>query len=222
MVTSVTDTTSTTTSSSTSSSSTSSLGDYDTFIQLLTTQLQYQDPLDPTDTSEFTSQLVQYSSLEQQMNTNDKLDELISSLNTLSLGSGVGYIGMTVEAEGNELTVEEDGTVDASWVYSLDEEASSVTLTVTDEDGNTVYETSGDTAEGRNTFTWDGTDSDGDAVDAGSYTLTVTATDSDGNEISSTTYVSGTVTGVVSSDDSTILELGDMGITTDAVTRVAA
>lgn len=222
MVTSVTDTTSTTTSSSTSSSSTSSLGDYDTFIQLLTTQLQYQDPLDPTDTSEFTSQLVQYSSLEQQMNTNDKLDELISSLNTLSLGSGVGYIGMTVEAEGNELTVEEDGTVDASWVYSLDEEASSVTLTVTDEDGTVVATQSGETASGAHAFTWDGTGSDGTQYTSGDYTLTVTAVDSSGKTLSATTTAIGKVSGVDTSTGSIVLSCGDITVDSSAITGVTS
>ena len=221
MVTSVIGTTSTTSTTSTSAS-TSALADYDTFIQLLVAQLENQDPLDPTDTTEFTNQLVQYANLEQQMTTNDKLDDVISSISSLSLSSGVGYLGHTVEAEGSELSVEDDGTVDASWVYTLDDEAASVTLTVTDEDGNVVWTGSGDTAEGRNTFTWDGTDSDGDTVDAGAYTLTVTATDSDGNSIDSTTYVSGTVTGVSTYNDTAVVELGDMAIALSAITRLAS
>lgn len=221
MVTSITGTTSTT--STTSSAATSGLSsDYNTFIQLLVAQLKYQDPLDPTDSSEFTSQLVEYSSLEQEMETNDKLDEVLSSISTLSLSSGIGYLGHTVEAEGSELSVEDDGTVDASWIYNLDSQASAVTLTITDSDGNTVWEGSGDTAEGANTFAWDGTDSDGDTVEGGAYTLTVTATDSSGEAISSTTYVSGTVTGVSTIDDTAVVELGDMAITLSAITRLAS
>lgn len=217
-ITSTTDTTTTTSSSTTSGLS----ADYDMFIQLLVAQLQYQDPLDPTDTTEFTNQLVQYSNLEQQIATNDKLDEVLSSLDTFGLSSGVGYMGHTVEAQGDTISVQDDGTVDADWVYYLDSGAKTVTLSVTDEDGNVVWEGTGTTTSGRNTFTWDGTDSDGNTVEGGAYTLTVTATDSSGDSVDATTYVSGKVTGVTSSDGTTILELGDMGITLDAITRLAS
>jgi len=220
MVTSITSASTTTTSSSSSTSTLSA--DYDMFIQLLCAQLENQDPLDPTDATEFTNQLVQYSNLEQQMATNDKLDEVLSSIDLMSMSSGVGYMGHTVEAEGDTISVQDDGTVDAGWVYSLDSAATDVTLTVTDEDGNVVWEGSGDAAKGRNDFTWDGKDSDGNTVDGGAYTLSVTATDADGASIGTTTYVSGKVTGVTSSDGTTILELGEMGITLDAITRLAS
>jgi len=220
MVTSITSASTTTTSSSTSTSTLSA--DYDMFIQLLCAQLENQDPLDPTDATEFTNQLVQYSNLEQQMATNDKLDEVLSSIDLMSMSSGVGYMGHTVEAEGDTISVQDDGTVDAAWVYSLDSAATDVTLTVTDEDGNVVWEGSGDAAKGRNDFTWDGKDSDGNTVEGGAYTLSVEATDADGTAIGSTIYVSGKVTGVTSSDGTTILELGEMGITLDAITRLAS
>jgi flagellar basal-body rod modification protein FlgD len=220
MVTSITSASTTTTSSSSSTSTLSA--DYDMFIQLLCAQLENQDPLDPTDATEFTNQLVQYSNLEQQMATNDKLDEVLSSIDLMSMSSGVGYMGHTVEAEGDTISVQDDGTVDAAWVYSLDSAATDVTLTVTDEDGNVVWEGSGDAAKGRNEFTWDGKDSDGNTVDGGAYTLSVQATSADGTTIGSTTSVSGKVTGVTSSDGTTILELGEMGITLDAITRLAS
>ena len=220
MVTSITSASTTTTSSSTSTSTLSA--DYDMFIQLLCAQLENQDPLDPTDATEFTNQLVQYSNLEQQMATNDKLDEVLSSIDLMSMSSGVGYMGHTVEAEGDTISVQDDGTVDAAWVYSLDSAATDVTLTVTDDSGNVVWEGSGDAAKGRNEFTWDGKDSDGNTVDGGAYTLSVAATSADGTTIGSTTSVSGKVTGVTSSDGTTILELGEMGITLDAITRLAS
>lgn len=222
MVTSVTSSTSTSSATSSSTTSTTALANYDTFIQLLCAQLQYQDPLDPADATEFTSQLVQYSNLEQQMSTNDKLDEVINSLSTLSLANGTGYLGRTVEAEGNEISVQDDGTVDAGWVYALDGDAASVTLSIADENGNVVWSGTGETASGRHSLDWDGTDSDGNPVDAGSYTLTVTATGSSGSSVGSTTYVSGTVTGVSSLDDTAVVELGDMAIALSAITRLAA
>lgn len=222
MVSSITSTASTTSTTSSSASSTSSLGTYDTFIQLLCTQLQYQDPLNPTDATQFTSQLAQYSALEQQMETNDKLDELVDAMSSLSLSNGTGYLGRTVEAEGTDVSVEADGTVDAGWVYALDSDAAAVTLTVTDEDGNVVWSGAGETSSGRHSFDWDGTDSDGNAVGEGVYTLSVTAADSSGNSVDSTTYVSGTVTGVSSVSGSAVVELGEMAISLDAITRLAA
>ena len=221
MVTSVTSSTSATTYSSSGTSSTTSLSDYDTFIQLLCAQLQYQDPLDPADATEFTSQLVQYSNLEQQMSTNDKLDEVINTLSTLSLANGTGYLGRTVEAEGNEISVQDDGTVDAGWVYALDGDAASVTLSIADENGNVVWTGAGETASGRHSLDWDGTDADGEPVNAGGYTLTVTATDRSGSRVDSSTYVSGTVTGVSSLGDAAAVELGDMAIALSAITRLA-
>lgn len=222
MVSSVTSATTAATSTSSTSTSTSALSNYDTFISLLCAQLKYQDPLDPADSSEFTSQLVQYSNLEQQMSTNDKLDEVINTLSSLSLSNGTGYLGHTVEAEGNEISVQDDGTVDAGWVYELDNSAESVTLTITDSSGNKVWSGEGETASGRHSFNWDGTDSNGNAVDGGSYTLSVSATNSSGGSVSSTTYVSGTVTAVSSVDDTAVVEMGDMAIALSSITRLAA
>lgn len=221
MVSSVTSAATTSTTTNSTSTSTSALSNYDTFINLLCAQLKYQDPLDPADSSEFTSQLVQYSNLEQQISTNDKLDEVINTLSSLSLSNGTGYLGHTVEAEGNEISVQDDGTVDAGWVYELDDAAASVTLTVTDSSGNVVWNGEGETSSGRHSFDWDGTDSDGNAVDGGAYTLSVSATGSSGS-ISSTTYVSGTVTAVSSVDDTAVVEMGDMAIALSAITRLAA
>ncbi len=212
----------TTAASSTSSSSQALSANYDMFLQLLTTQLKTQDPLDPTDTSEFTSQLVQYSNLEQQINTNEKLDEIMGSLNAFSMSTGVGYVGRTVETEGDTLTVGADGAPDASWGYVLASDAASVTLTITNEDGDVVWTGSGETDAGSHALEWDGKDADGNTVPEGAYTLTVAAEDSSGATIATATTVSGTVTGVSSVDGTVVLELGDTGIALDAITRLIA
>ncbi|NFV79669.1 flagellar hook assembly protein FlgD [Magnetospirillum aberrantis] len=222
MVDSVTSSTSSTSSTTSSSSSTSLSASYEMFLTLLTTQLQTQNPLDPVDSTEFTSQLATYASLEQQIETNDKLDSVLSSMDSLSFSTGVGYIGLTVEAEGDTLSVDSDGTVDGSWKYELDSAAEDVTLTIVDSSGNTVWSGSGETSAGSHSLTWDGTDSDGDAVSSGEYTLVVTATDADGDSIDTTTSIVGTVTAVDSSSGSTVLEIGDTEIDLSDVTRLAA
>lgn len=222
MVDSVTSSSSTSSTSSTSSSSSSLSASYEMFLQLLTTQLQTQNPLDPMDSTEFTQQLATYAQLEQQISTNDKLDSVLSQFDTISLSTGVGYIGRTVEADADTLTMGEDGTLDASWQYELDGEAKSVKLTVVDSDGNTVWSGTGETSDGSHEFTWDGKDSDGNAVEAGDYTLKITATDADGDKVDTSISIKGEVTAVDSSDGSAILELGDTLVDLSSVTRLAA
>jgi len=187
--------------------------------------LENQNPLNPVDGTQFTSQLIQYAALEQQLNTNTYLKEIASSISSVSassLSTGVGYIGKTVTAESSLVSVGSDGTADAEWVYDLDSTAASTTLTITNSSGKTVYSESGETSSGNHTFAWDGTNSSGDTVSAGTYTLTVTAVDSSGSSVDSTTYIVGTVTAVDSSDGSVELEIGDVSVDLDSVTRVAA
>jgi flagellar basal-body rod modification protein FlgD len=211
----------TTTSTTSSSSATSSTADtaYNTFLTLLTTQLQNQDPLDPTDPDEFTSELIQLSGVEQQISTNDQLEQLLSSVNAMTLSSGVGYIGKTVEFNGSD-TALQDGS--AQWNYTLDDSAASVALTVTDSSGNVVYQASGDTAAGEHSFEWDGIDSDGTQYESGTYTLTVTALDSDGNSIDTAITSLAKVTGVDSSSGSVELKLGSLSVDLDDITAITA
>ena len=80
----------------------SMITNYEAFLQLLTTQLKHQSPLEPMDTNQFTQQLVQFSAVEQAIKTNQNLEQLISvaaASNALGL---VGYIGTTVTAEGSK------------------------------------------------------------------------------------------------------------------------
>lgn len=223
MTAAVTSTTSSTTSTSSTSSSSSGLSaNYDTFLKLLCAQLTNQNPLDPTDATQFTSQLVQYSNLEQQIKTNDKLDTVLSSLSSSTFSSSVGYLGHVVEAEGDSISVQSDGTVDATWGYDLDSKASSVALTITDSAGKTVWSGTGETGKGSHSLDWDGTDSKGKAVPAGTYTLKVTARDSAGAAIETSTSIKGTVTAVDSTDGTTSLELGGTSVSLSNVTRLAA
>lgn len=92
-VTSATDSTSRSSSTDTSSTMSSSTVDYDTFLQLLIAQMKNQDPTNPMDTAEYMSQFAQLSTVEQAMQTNAKLDALLSSQ---SLSQANGLIGKTV------------------------------------------------------------------------------------------------------------------------------
>jgi flagellar basal-body rod modification protein FlgD len=202
---------------SSGSDSTDATTAYETFLNLLVTQLQHQDPLNPTDSTQFTSQLIQLSNVEQQEQTNAQLASISSALSMVGLSTGVAYLDKTVVYSGDTSPLQ-DGK--ASWSYSLDSAADTVKLTVTDADGNVVYSADGETGAGGHTFSWDGKDADGNQLDSGNYKLTVTATDNAGNAVDSTIYGTGKVTGIDSSTGVPILLLGNAAVELAAVIGV--
>ena len=193
--------------SNTNSSSQTLSADMNTFLTLLTTQLKYQDPLDPMDTAEFTNQLVQYSNVEQSIQMNSKLDNLLT-LNIASLASqAVSYIGKTVQVLGDVMPLE-GGKAKAT--YTLDKDASSVTITVKDMNGKVVYTESGEKTSGTHEFTWDGKDKDGNQLEDGAYQIIVSpkgATSSDTVKVTTTIFAK--VTGVASDGNGIYVGLGD-------------
>lgn len=190
------------------------LGD---FLLLLTTQLQNQDPLEPMDSGEFTSQLVQFASVEQQISQNRNLEELIKINQVNRAASVVSFLGKRIEATG-DTTVLANGY--AEWNYSLPEVAEDVTLTITDSDGQTVFETAGEGTIGAHKFVWDGLDQSGQPLAEGQYTLTVAATDVEGEAVVATTTIVGHVTGMETVDDNLILSIGGIGVPFDKVLSV--
>lgn len=146
-------------------------GDFDTFLSLLTTQLQNQDPLDPMDSSEFTDQLVQFSSVEQQIQTNKNLENLGAMLASQQITASVGYLGKEATIIGDKGELRPDETV--KWQYDLPKQADSVSLQVVDKNGALVLERTGETGLGTHEFTWDGIDRFGDRRQPGTYQLRV-------------------------------------------------
>ena len=211
-VSAVASSTGTTSTAKTSTEDTEDL--YNTWITILATQLQNQDPTDPVDATQFTSQLISLASLEQQSLTNDTLSSVLESVEALQADGAFNYLGATVTAVGQTAPLT-DGS--ATWLYSLPSEAQEVTLTVTDQDGTTIYETEGETSAGTHTLTWDGTTDDGDIAEDGAYTLTVTAVDESGEEIEVDTYISGVVTGIGTDSDSKVLLLDSVYVDRDNV-----
>jgi flagellar basal-body rod modification protein FlgD len=209
----------TSTATSSSSSTTSSLTSSD-FLNLLVNELQTQDPLDPTNSTDFINQLTSYANFDEQQTLNTNLSSLATSFNSLLTLNASNYIGKTVEAKADTATLQ-DGQ--ASFGYSLNSGASSVTLTVTDSSGNTVWTGSGTTTAGSNSFTWDGKTTDGTQLsDGGQYSLSVTATDSSGNSVSGYTTVSGKVTGVDSSSGTPMLTVGGTSISISSIIGVTS
>lgn len=167
--------------------------DFDTFLQLLTTQLQNQDPLEPMDSNEFTDQLVQFTGVEQAIATNQNLEALISLVNASTTGAALGYLGQDAVAATSTTALQNGSAV---WTYDLDGRAEEVALTITDQSGRVVFTGEGPGESGRNTFTWDGQSNGGSTLPDGSYTLQVSAQDSSGNRINTETFVIGRVSAV--------------------------
>lgn len=168
-------------------------GTFDTFLKLLTAQLQNQDPLSPMDSAKFTEQLVQYSQVEQQISTNTKLDSLASKMNTSSAMGALSYLGRTATFDSNVAALTDDG---AAWQYALGDAATTVTISVVNEKGATVYTTTGERAAGGHKFTWDGKSSQGDKLENGVYALKVTAKGVDNVAIETAVAVDERITGV--------------------------
>ena len=200
------------------SAAASTLADtFDTFLALLTTQLQNQDPLDPMKSSEFTSQLVQFAGVEQSINTNKKLDQLVELQTSSQLNSAVSFIGKTVEVI-SDLLLLKDGAAKVS--YGLDRNAAQTIISITDQNGRAVRSVRGETDAGRHEFEWDGRDSNGLQMPDGVYGFSVVATDGDEETIDTIAASFGRVTGVEVVDNAPRLNIGELGVPFDAVFAV--
>jgi flagellar basal-body rod modification protein FlgD len=166
---------------------------FDTFLTLLTSQLKNQDPLSPVDSNEFTQQLVQYSQVEQQIQTNDMLTKLSDQQKATASTAALSYLGRTATIASNATTLS-DGQ--ASWTYTLGAAASSTTLSVVDASGREVFRTSGTSKAGENAFVWDGMRTGGSPAADGTYRLVVNAVDGAGKTIDPKVQVSEKITGV--------------------------
>lgn len=220
----------TTTSSTSSTSSSASANilsgqqslsqDYTTFLTLLTTQLQNQDPTSPLDTNAFTQQLVAMTGVQQQLLSNQLLQQIATSSTNGSVSNAVDLIGKNVVATSSSETLSGGS---ATWTYNLPSAASGATLTVSDSTGKTVYSTSvSNPATGANTFSWNGQNFSGSQLpDGGSYTLSVAAADSSGNAITPTISISGTVGSVsTSSTGATQVNVGATPVALSSITSV--
>lgn len=177
---------------------------YSDFLRLLTTQLQHQDPLDPTDTNEFTNQLVQFSQVEQQISSNQKFDVMLQLQNNSLATASIGYIGKDVFYRGD--TVANEG--DALKVgYTMDASPASAKLRIVDEDKVTVrtFELPAGTSTGN--IEWDGKDDNGVATEHGVYSIQIDALDADGKSITTYAGVPARVVGVETIDGTVYLAL---------------
>ncbi len=191
---------------SSGSSSGTSLGQtFDDFLTLLTVQLENQDPLEPLDTNQFTEQLVQFTGVEQQINTNSKLDQLIAQQSNTQLTAALDYIGKSVTVEGVALGLNNGA---ATLTYDLERAAQATEVTIRDSLGRTVATLSGPTSPGSHEITWDGQDSQGNQLPDGTYVFSVAALDSQGDPVPMTQGSINQVTGIEVVNGEVVLTLG--------------
>lgn len=184
--------------------------DFDDFLQLLTTQLQNQDPLNPTDTETFTDQITQFNQVEQQIGTNAKLDQLIAATQGNALQQALGYVGLDVSFEGQEFFSNGDGSGNR-FVYDLSDEVKGLTLRVVNEEGDTVYTEDVSPLPGLQVVEWDGVGNDGQLVPAGNYEIRLDVVPLDPTQpISVELGVSSRVTGVETRGGEIFLAMGDV------------
>lgn len=209
-----------TSSPSTSTSKSSGIADnFQTFLTLLTTQLQNQNPLDPLDTNQFTQQLVQFAGVEQQLKTNDQLTSLVALQKTAQSTQALNFVGSTAVVDGSTATLT-DGK--ATWALGVSK-PSSVTVTISNSVGQAVY--SGNfsmNAGDHQAFQWDGRGSDGSQWPDGNYTLTATAKDASGQTVAVSTEIQGVVQSADLSQDPPMLSIGDQNFTVDKIKKVIA
>lgn len=192
-------------------------GNFDTFLTLLTTQLQNQDPMNPMNSDQFTQELVQFSGVEQQINTNDNLKTLISMQQGNSTNNAINYLGknITITDGSGQLT---DG--EADWSYALGGAAGNTTITVTDSNGKVVYTGKGETKSGQHDFAWNGKDNNGRQLDDGTYKLSVAATAPDGSAIETAVASKGVVSEVNFTGSEPYLMVGAMAVPVSAVSAI--
>src|SRR3954465_7589760 len=192
-------------------------GNFQTFLTLLTTQLQNQNPLDPLDTNQFTQQLVQFAGVEQQLRTNDQLASLVSLQQTTQATQALGFVGKTAVVDGATTNLSKSA---ASWTLGV-EQNSNVTVTIANSTGQNVF--SGNyavTAGANQPFSWDGKGNDRTQRPDGKYTLTATAVDASGKPVAVSTQIQGLVNSVALTQSPPLLSINGQTYTVSQIKSI--
>ena len=189
------------------------------FLKLLVSQLNNQDPLNPMESTEFTAQLAQFSSLEQLTNMNESLEYSRLYQSSINNAQAVGFIGKTVKATGDSISIK-DGTSNQIQ-FDLARDAETVNIHIYDSSDNLVKTINCDSlSDGEQSVEWDGTNDDGETVSDGTYTFVVSAADAGGETVEASTYMTVEVTGVTFKEGNAYLLAGDIEISMSDVIEV--
>lgn len=165
-----------TTSASTASAMSSLTGNYTNFLDMLTTQLQDQDPTSPMSSDNFTSELVQFAGVEQQIQTNSNLGQLITLSQEQQLGQSSSLVGKKVEVNGSTVPLQNG----AATLQFTTPGAEPIAIAITNSGGQLVRQATLTSSAGANTWSWDGTDGNGGTLPDAPYTVAVETMDGSG------------------------------------------
>ncbi len=183
-------------------------GNFQTFLKMLMTQLQNQDPTSPLDTNQFTSQLVQFSSVEQQINTNSSLASLIQLTQATGVLQSSAMIGHQVAVDSDHLALQ-DGAAAVRFNATA---AGQVAVAVLRDDGTQVATALVDAKAGPNTWNWNGNSPSLGKMPDGAYKVAVVGIAKDGTTLALPTTTLGTATGVQQDGQTLQLQLGALTV----------
>nr|WP_294517407.1 flagellar hook capping FlgD N-terminal domain-containing protein [uncultured Rhodopila sp.] len=193
-------------------------GNFSDFLTLLMTQLQNQDPSSPMDSNQFTSELVQFSSVEQQINTNSDLTQLIKLTQASQVEQSSAMLGKQVVVNSTQLSLQ-NGTAAVNFNTTT---AEPIGISVTNASGAQVASATLTSKAGSNTWTWNGKAGNGTTEPDGAYTVSVTALGSNGATTSVPFTVTGTATSVVNNSGTVDLQMGGLTLPFSDVVSVGS
>jgi len=209
-----------TSSNAISQTGTSALGslsnNFSDFLSLLMTQLQNQDPTSPLDSNQFTSELVQFSSVEQQIDTNSDLTQLIQLTQASQVEQSASMIGKPVTVTSSQLSLQ-NGTAEVNFNTTT---AEPVGIAIYNSSGVQVQTATLTSTAGNNSWTWNGQNASGAKMPDGPYAVSVTALGVTGSAAQIPFTVTGTATSVQNNGGTVQVQMGGLTLPFSAVESV--
>ena len=195
-------------------------GNYNDFLNMLMTQLKNQDPTSPMDSSQFTTELVQFTGVQQQVQTNTNLSQMIALTQSSDITQSSSMVGHKVQVQASQIALQ-NGTGGIAFTTAA---AEPVTIQITDAKGNTIDAATIMSKAGSNSWTWNGANSSGGTEPDGAYNIAVTTSDGSGKGTAVPFNVTGTATGVTKGTGTSgvNLDLGALAVDMGAVQSVSA
>jgi flagellar basal-body rod modification protein FlgD len=192
---------------------------FNDFLSLLTTQLQNQDPTSPMDTNEFTSELVQFTGVQQQVATNSSLNQLIALQQTSQVLQSSSLVGHPITVSSNELALQ-NGSAEITFQGTAGQQ---IGIAVVNASGVPVANATLSATAGTNSWTWNGRDANGTQLPDGAYRVAVETLASNGAAPVAVPYdVTGTVTGISSNGTTSALSIGALSVPFGSVVSVGS
>ena len=193
--------------------------DFNTFLTLLTTQLQNQDPTNAMDANQMTEQLVQFASVEQQIKVNTNLERLLSVEQGNQLVSAAPLMGRVVEVESDRLALQGG---QAQLRLPAAGEARRAEISVQDANGRLLRRAEVALGGDATTWSWDGRDANGAQLPDGAYRFTLAGIRADGTTAPLQAGVLARATAVDRRDGEVRLSLGALSVNFDKLRGLAA